>query len=66
MARARLKIRMNCSWEVTISFELRLSLRLEIFVIGSDSSVNHLTRSKFELGDGFGLNVLEVATSHIC
>jgi len=53
---------MNCSREVTISFELGLGLRVDISVIGSDSSVNHPTRSKFKLGDDFGLNVLEVAT----
>ena len=53
---------MNCSREVTTSFELGLDLRVEIFVIKSDSSVNHPTCLKFELGDGSGLNVLKVAT----
>ena len=43
--------------------ELGLGWRVEISVIGSDY-VNHPTRSKFELGDGFGLNVLKVATCH--
>ena len=37
---------------------------LGIFVIRSDSSVNYPTHSKFELGDGSGLYVLEVATRH--
>ena len=37
--------------EVATSFELRLGLRIEIFVIGSNSSVNHLTHSKFELSE---------------
>jgi len=53
---------MNCSREVTTSFELGLGLRLEISVIGYDSSFNHPTRSKFEQGEGTGLNILEVAT----
>jgi len=53
---------MNCSREVTTSFELGLCLRMEISVIGSDSSVNYPTRSKFGLGEGSGLNILEVAT----
>jgi len=55
---------MNYSREVTTSFELRLGSRVEIFVIGSDFSVNHPTRSKFELGDGSQLNILEVTTRH--
>ena len=45
-------------------FELELGLEIGIFVIGSDSSINHPTRSKFELGEDIGLNVLEVATRH--
>jgi len=53
---------MNCSREVTISLELGLGLRIETSVVKSDSSVNHPSRSKFELGEGTGLNVLEVAT----
>ena len=48
----------------SISFELGLDLRIEISIIGSDSSVKHLTHSKFELGEGTRLNVLEVATRH--
>jgi len=39
-----------------------LGLGIKISVIGSDSSINHPTRSKFELGAYTGLNVLEVAT----
>ena len=53
---------MNCSRELTISFELGLGLGIEIFVIGSDSSVNYPIRSEFELGEDIGLSVLEVAT----
>jgi len=52
---------MNCSREVTTSLELGLGLKIDISVIGSDSSINHPTHSKFELGEGTGLNVLEVA-----
>ena len=37
--------------EVTISFDLRSGLMIEIFVIRSDSFVNHPTYSKFELGE---------------
>jgi len=37
---------------------------MEISIIGPDSFVNHLTRLKFELCDGAGLNVLEVAICH--
>jgi len=55
---------MNCSREITTSFELGLSLRIEISVIGSDSSVNHPARSKFELGEDARLNTLEVAAPH--
>ena len=61
MVRARLQVRMNCSPEITISFELGLGLKIEISVNGSDSSVNHPTRSKFKLGKGTGLNFLKVA-----
>ena len=53
---------MNCSREVITSFELGLGLGIEISVIGSDSTINHPTRSKFELGEDTGLNVLKVAT----
>ena len=52
---------MNYSLEITISFKLELGLRIEISVIGYDSSVNHPTRSKFELSKGTGLNFLKVA-----
>jgi len=52
---------MNCSREVTTSFELGLDLGIEISVIGSDSSINHPTRSKFELVEDTELNVLEAA-----
>jgi len=52
---------MNHPREVTTSFELRLGLRIEIFVIGSDSSINHPTHSKFKLSEDTGLNALEVA-----
>jgi len=55
---------MNCSQEVTTSFELGLGLRVEISIIGSDSSINHPTYLKIELGDGSGLNVLKVAMCH--
>ena len=43
-------------------FELGLSLGIEIVVIGSDSSINHPNRSKFELDEDTGLNVLKVTT----
>jgi len=33
-----------------------------VFVIGSDSSINHPISLKFELGEDTGLNVMEVAT----
>jgi len=49
---------MSCSREVTTSFKLGV----EISVIRSDSSINHPTRSKFELGEDTRLNVLEIAT----
>ena len=62
MVRARLQIRMNCPRKITTSFELRLGLRIEISVIGSDSSISHPTRLKFEQGEDNGLNALEVAT----
>ena len=55
---------MNCSQNITTSFELGLSLGIEISIIESDSSVNHPTRSKFELGESIGLNILKVATRH--
>ena len=55
---------MNCSRKVIASFELVLDLRIEISVIESDSSVNHPTRLKFELGEGIWLNILKVATRH--
>ena len=53
---------MNRFRGVTISFELGLALGIEIFVIGFDPSINHLARSKFELGEDTDLNVLKVAT----
>ena len=53
---------MSCSREVTISFELGLGLEIEMSVIGSDFSINHLTHPKFELSEDTGLNVLKVAT----
>jgi len=40
-----------------------LGLEIEIYVTGSDSSTNYPTRLKFELDEGTGLNVLEVAAS---
>jgi len=43
---------MNCPGEIAISFELRLDLRIDISVIGSDSYVNHPTRSQSKLDDG--------------
>jgi len=43
---------MNYSREITTSFELGFGLRIEIFVIGSDSSVNHPTCLQFKLDDG--------------
>jgi len=55
---------MNRSRGVTISFELGLGLGIEIYEIGSDPSVNHPVRSKFELGKDTRLNVLEVAPHH--
>ena len=42
-------MRTNCSKEVTALFEWGLSLEIEISVIGSDSSTNYPTRSKFKL-----------------
>ena len=53
---------MNRSREVTISFELGLGLGIEIFIIGSDSFINHPIRLKFKLGEDTRLNVLKVAT----
>ena len=53
---------MNCSREVTTSFELGLDLGIKISVIEYDSSINQRIRSKFELGEDTGLNVLKVAT----
>jgi len=34
---------------------------IELSVIGSDSSVNHPTRSKFRMGEDAGLNALKVS-----
>jgi len=45
-------------------FELGLSLGIEISVIGLDSSINYLTRSKFKLDKSTRLDVLKVATRH--
>ena len=59
---AWLQMRTNCSREVIASFEWELGLKIEISVIGSDSFTNYPTRSKFELDEGIGLNILEVAT----
>ena len=53
---------MNCLREVTTSFELELDSRIEISIIGSNSSANHLTRSKFGMCEDTGLNALEVAS----
>ena len=53
---------MNYSREVTTSFELGFGLRIQIPVIGSDSSVNHPTHSQFKLDDGSELTVPEVIT----
>jgi len=41
-----------------------LGLEIEISVTGCDSSTNYPIRSKFELDEGTGLNILEVATRH--
>jgi len=62
VVRAWLQIRMNCSREVTTLFELKLGLRIEISIIGSDSYINHLTCSQFKLDDGSELTVSEVIT----
>ena len=53
---------MNFFREVATSFELGLGLKVEMSVIGFDSSVNNPTHSKFELSDGSELNILKVAT----
>ena len=53
---------MNCPREVATLFKLRLGLRIEVFVIGSDSYVNLLTGSQSKQGDDFELTVLEVTT----
>ena len=47
--------------EVTALFEWGFGLEIEIFITGFDSSINCPTRLKFELDEGTGLNVLEVA-----
>jgi len=53
---------MNSPREVDTLFELRLGLRIEIFVIGSDSYVNHPTCSQFKQDDSSELTVPEVTT----
>ena len=58
----QLQIILNCPLEVITLFELRSGLRIKISAIGSDSSVNYSTRSKFELGKDTGLNALKVVT----
>jgi len=48
--------------KVTSSFELGVGLGIEVSVVGSNSSINHPTRSKFELDENTRLNVLKIAT----
>ena len=55
---------MNCPREDATSFELGLDSKIEFFVVGSDSSIIHVTRSKSVMGEDAGLNTLEVATYH--
>jgi len=47
---------MSYPQEVTTSFELELDSMIEISIMGSDSSVNHPSRSKSKIGEDIGLN----------
>ena len=62
VVRARLQIWMKCPRKAATLFELRLSLMIEIFVIWSESYINHLTRLQSKLDNDFELTVLKVTT----